>query len=131
MKFKEPRLLTICFIAFLGMIMLAVKAASEKDTAKMMITIVLSLMALTMILGRFNMVVKEDFMMVYVFRYIGILPVMIEYPDLVAVKQISKMKMKIQTKRQTFNVYVLNTNKFSDYLKLQTEKMELTIKYEV
>lgn len=129
MKFKEPRLLSICAAAFIGMVVLAINAASQHETAKLIITIVLSLMALTMLLGRFNILVKEDFMLVYAFRYIGILPVMIDYADVKEVKLVSKTKVKIKTAKQELSVYVLNAAKFVDCLKENTQKLELEVEY--
>ena len=129
MKFKEPRLLSICAVAFIGMVVLAINAASQHETAKLIITIVLSLMALTMMLGRFNILVKEDFMLVYAFRYIGILPVMIDYVDLKEVKLVSKTKVKIKTAKQDVSVYVLNASKFVHCLKENTQKLELEVEY--
>ncbi len=129
MKFKEPRLLSICAAAFIGMVVLAINAASQHETAKLIITIVLSLMALTMLLGRFNILVKEDFMLVYAFRYIGILPVMIDYADVKEVKLVSKTKVKIKTAKQELSVYVLNAAKFVDCLKSNTQKLELEVEY--
>ncbi|MFQ9921915.1 MAG: hypothetical protein ACLRVU_00300 [Beduini sp.] len=129
MKFKEPRLLSICAVAFIGMVVLAIQAASQHETAKLIMTIVLSLMALTMMLGRFNILVKEDFMLVYAFRYIGILPVMIDYADLKEVKLVSKTKVKIKTTKQDLTVYVLNASKFVSCLKENTQKLELGVEY--
>lgn len=129
MKFKEPRLLSICAVAFIGMVVLAINAASQHETAKLIITMVLSLMALTMMLGRFNILVKEDFMLVYVFRYIGILPVMVEYNDLKEVQLLSKRRVKIKTVKQDLSVYVLNAAKFVDCLKENTEKLDLEVEY--
>ncbi|WP_041139581.1 hypothetical protein [Beduini massiliensis] len=129
MKFKEPRLLSICAVAFIGMVILAIHAASQHETAKLIITVVLSLMALTMMLGRFNILVKEDFMLVYAFRYIGILPVMIDYIDLKEVELVSKTKVKMKTTKQDLSVYILNASKFVSCLKEHTKKLELEVEY--
>lgn len=129
MKFKEPRLLTICLIAFIGMVILAVKAAGAHETAKLIITLVLSLMALTMVMGRFNILVQDDFMLIYVFKYIGILPVMVDYKDVQEVKLLSKVKVQIKTDKHVYQTYIIHAEKFVRCLKEKTEQLELSIKY--
>lgn len=115
MKFKELRLLLICFIAFLGMIVISVQAILLKDTRRLILTILLSFMALTMVLGRFNMRLLDDCMLIYEFKIIGILPSMIDYKDVKEVKAVSRFKVRIMHRRKS-TIYVLNAQKFADTL---------------
>lgn len=129
MKFKEPRLLLICLIAFLGMLCLAIQSIMEHNMAQLMMTLLLSLIALSMALARFNIILQRDFMLIYVFKYIGIFPVMVDYQDLLEVKQCSKRKIKIKTNKHDYTFYTLNASKLVGYLKKQTMALELEIHY--
>ncbi len=129
MKFKEPRLLSICLMAFIGMLVVAFWAAMAQDKMRLIMTLVLSFVALSMVIGRFNLIIKEDYMVVYVFRIIGILPTLVEFQDLVSVKQVGQMKIRITTKKQSFNIYVLKAAVFIDYLKEKTDALNFEIDY--
>lgn len=127
MKFKEPRLLFICLMAFIGMIILAIESLKSGDTTRLIITLVMSLMAISMIVGRFNMMIKDDYIVVYVFRMIGILPVLVDFKDIVKIEKTSKYKLAITTKKEKLKVYILNPDMFIDTLKTEAKKLEIEI----
>lgn len=129
MRFKEPRLFSICIIAFVGMVILAMQSFILHDTKRLIITIILSFMALTLVLGRFNILLSDDFMVIYTFKYIGILPMMLEYKDIIEVYSTSKMKVKIKTNKKEYSIYVFNVSKFKEALQTNTNKLNLDITY--
>ena len=129
MKYKEPRLLSICLIAFFGMLVVAFGAIQAQDKTRLIMTLVLSFVALSMVIGRFNLIIKEDYMVVYVFRIIGILPTLVEFQDLVEVRQVGKMKMRLTTKKQSFNIYVLKASQFIEELQTKTTALNLEVNY--
>ncbi|MFR1450174.1 MAG: hypothetical protein ACLSXC_01790 [Beduini sp.] len=115
MKFKELRLVIICLIAFLGMVVLTFQAILLKDTSRIILTLVFSFLAITMVLSRFNMCLFNDYMLIYEYKIIGILPTIIEYKDVKAVKVVSKHKIEIKHLKTSY-VYVFNAKKFEQAL---------------
>lgn len=115
MKFKELRLVIICLIAFLGMVVLTFQAILLKDTSRIILTLVFSFLAITMVLSRFNMCLYNDYMLIYEYKIIGILPTIIEYKDVKAVKVVSKHKIEIKHLKTSY-VYVFNAKKFEQAL---------------
>lgn len=115
MKFKELRLVIICLIAFLGMVVLTFQAILLKDTSRIILTLVFSFLAITMVLSRFNMCLFNDYMLIYEYKIIGILPTIIEYKDVKAVKVLSKHKIEIKHLKTSY-VYVFNAKKFEQAL---------------
>lgn len=111
MKFKELRLLFICFIAFLGMVILCGYALILHDHKRLILTLVLSIIALDMGLRKFNIRLFDECMLIYEYKIIGLLPTIIEYENITEVQAITQYKVKINhTKIST--IYVINSRKF-------------------
>ncbi len=102
-------------IAFLGMVVLTFQAILLKDTSRIILTLVFSFLAITMVLSRFNMCLFNDYMLIYEYKIIGILPTIIEYKDVKAVKVVSKHKIEIKHLKTSY-VYVFNAKKFEQAL---------------
>lgn len=85
----------------------------------MIAMILFSLIALVLLLGRYKMVLFEDCMIIYEWKYLAMLPTMIEYQDIQSIEKKSKHHILIQHQRIT-HIYVFDSDLFiKTYLDLK------------
>ncbi|MFV0393786.1 MAG: hypothetical protein ACK5LC_05260, partial [Coprobacillaceae bacterium] len=93
MKYRELRML--CFMGLLFLIALAgsLYFFIDGNTSKGIIGLIISFIAIMTLLTKYRMRIDNDFVVVYVFRGIAILPILIDFKDITEVKLLSKHKM--------------------------------------
>jgi len=109
-KFKELRMTVVCFIIFTGMIILSIVAMINHQKLQMIIALICSLIALIMLLTRYNIVLFDDMIMIYEWKVIAMLPTLIDYKDIKKFEMKSNHHLLIEHKK-TSHIYVFNSEK--------------------
>lgn len=112
-KFKEmiSTCITLPFIGLgIGMCMRYIMIGATKQ---FIISLILVILMTLMMLFRFKIFLDQDYMVVYVWRYVGMVPMLIDYCDIKSVTQLSKHKIRIEH-RTTSTIYLFNADGFMD-----------------
>lgn len=118
-KFKEYRMFIVCLLLLFFFIGMGIYCFMIGEKIKMIAMILFSLIALVLLLGRYKMVLFEDCMIVYEWKYLAMLPTMIEYQDIQSIEKKSKHHILIQHQRIT-HIYVFDSDLFiKTYLDLK------------
>lgn len=73
--------------------------------------IIFTFMALTLCIGRYNLILFDDSMILYEWKILAMLPVLVNYSDIQSITQKSKHHAVVEHKKKT-HVYVLNAERF-------------------
>ena len=118
MRFKEFRGFLLSSGLFAIDISLLVISFVQLDKTKIILCIGLLLFIVVTYFTQYFIRIYDEYMMIYVFRGIGLLPQIIDFKNIEVVKQISKRKVSIYTKnKKVYHVYIFNSTKLMMYLK--------------
>ena len=112
-KFKELRMFILCLamvIIFLGFGLYAYQQASMAQALGLGI---LTFMAIVLLLFRYKIVLFDDMMMIYEWKVLAMLPVVIQYKDIQSIEKVSKCHVVIHHQKES-HVYVFDSQKFID-----------------
>lgn len=115
MKYKEFRMMIFTAIFFLAVSGACVYFALDNNRTKVIIGVILAFTILMIITTKYNMKIFNDSTLVYEFKGIGILPVLIEYKDIKNVDLVGKHKLKIKHRGRS-TIYILNATDFYEEL---------------
>lgn len=115
MKYKEFRMIIFSIIMFVLISGACVYFAIDHNKSKVIIGLILLFVLLSIITTKYNMKIFNDSMMIYEYKGIGILPVLVDYKDIKDVELISKHKIKIKH-RTSSTLYILNAQEFYNEL---------------
>lgn len=110
-KFKEYRMFIACFILFIIFIVYASLSFIQKNTMHTIGALLLSSIALLLLLTRYQNILFDDMMIIYEWKVIAMLPVVIEYKDIQSIKKHSKHHIVVHHKRKS-HIYVFNSDLF-------------------
>lgn len=111
MKYKELRMLYIIGILFFIASGGAIYFLVLQNIKKAVIALVLSFIALTTLIARYRMAIYEDYMVVYVYKGIGILPIVIDFENIKEMTLLSKHKIQIEHTMMT-KIYIVDAQAF-------------------
>lgn len=118
-KFKEYRMFIVCLLLLFFFTGMGIYCFMIGEKIKIIAMILFSLIALVLLLGRYKMVLFEDCMIIYEWKYLAMLPTMIEYQDIQSIEKKSKHHILIQHQRIT-HIYVFDSDLFiKTYLDLK------------
>lgn len=122
-KFKELRMFIFCVLLFLVFVTVALMCFIVKDTKKAIIAFVMSFVALSLLIGRYNIILFDQSVILYEWKIFAMLPINVEYKDIESIEMKSNHHAVVKHKKKT-HVYVLNALKFVESLekKIQKEK---------
>lgn len=115
MKYKEFRMLIFLSLFFFVITGACIYFAIQHNNTKVIVGIILSFTVLMLLIGKYNMKIFNDSMMIYEYKGIGILPALIDYKDIKDVELISKHKIKVKH-RSVSTLYILNAQEFYNEL---------------
>lgn len=110
-KFKEYRTFLFCFFLFVVLIALSIYVMIQKDFLRSMGLLLLSMMALVLMLTRYKIILFTDEMMIYEWKVLAMLPVMIRYQDIRSLEKKSKHHVIIEHQKKS-HVYVFHSDDF-------------------
>ena len=114
-KFKELRMFIFCVFLFLIFTTIALICFINKDMKKAIIMLVLSFVALSLLLGRYNIILFDQSVILYEWKIFAMLPINVEYNDIQSVEIKSNHHVVVKHKKKT-HVYVFNALKFVESL---------------
>ena len=120
-KFKELRMFIVCILLFLVCSSIALICFINKDIKKAIIMLVLSFVALTLLLGRYNIILFDTSVILYEWKIFAMLPINVEYKEIKSVEMKSSHHVVIKHNKKT-HVYVLNAMKFIENLEKKINK---------
>lgn len=110
-RFKELRMTIVCFIIFIGMIILSIVSMRNHQKLQMIIALLCSFIALMMLITRYKIVLFDDMMMIYEWKAIAMFPALIKYEDIKNVEIKSTYHLIVEHKKKS-HIYVFNSQKF-------------------
>lgn len=111
MKYKEFRMLIFLSLFFFVITGACIYFAIQHNNTKVIVGIILSFTVLMLLIGKYNMKIFNDSILIYELKIIGILPSLIEYQDIKEIELLSKHKIRI-THKNISNIYVLDAKSF-------------------
>ena len=115
MKYKEFRMLIFSIVFFFVIVGVCIYFALDHNRSKVIIGVILSFVVLMMLTTKYNMKIFNDYMLIYEFKGIGIMPALVDYKNIKDVTLISKHKVKIKH-RGTSTLYILDAEAFYEEL---------------
>ena len=83
--------------------------------------LVLSFVALTLLIGRYNIMLFDDSVILYEWKIFAMLPINVEYKYIKSIEMKSNNHVEIKHKKKS-HVYVFNALKFVESLEKQMKK---------
>ncbi len=83
--------------------------------------VVLSFVALTLLIGRYNIMIFDDSVILYEWKILAMLPINVEYKNIKSVEMKSNHHVVIRHKKKS-HVYVFNALKFVESLEKEMKK---------
>lgn len=77
----------------------------------MIAMLIFAFIALTLVIGRYNIILFDDSMILYEWKLAAMLPIVVDYHDIQNVEKKSKHHLVIEHKKKT-HVYVFNSDEF-------------------
>lgn len=114
-KFKELRMFVFCIVLFLIFSSIALICLINKDIRRALVMLVLSFVALSLLIGRYNIMFFDDSVMLYEWKVFAMLPINVEFKDIKEIIMKSNHHVVIKHKKKT-HVYVFNALKFIETL---------------
>lgn len=109
--FKEYRMFLFCMVLFVVFVVASVYYFMNKDMARAIAMLIFTLIALMLWLGRFNIILFDDSMILYEWKFAAMLPIAVEYQDVQSIDKKSKHRVEVIHKHKT-QVYVKNSDDF-------------------
>ncbi len=119
-KYREIRMLALTAIIFIAVNVVVVVALANRNMLQVALGLLLSFSSLLLLLTRYKMTIFNDSVMIYEFKGIGILPVLLDFEDIREVKVAGKHKLVIDHGRLS-TVHVVNAVAFGEELKLKMQ----------
>ncbi|MCI9049957.1 MAG: hypothetical protein HFF36_10030 [Coprobacillus sp.] len=110
-KFKEYRMFLLCIMMLCVFVGMAIYYFINKSMPRFIAMLIFSFIALTLVLGRFNIVLFDDSMILYEWKLAAMLPIIVDYKDIKNIEKRSKHCIIVEHKKKT-NIYVFNSEKF-------------------
>ncbi len=110
-KFKEYRMFLLCLFLFIVFLVCSVETFFEKNPVRFLAMIILLFVALFLLTTRFKIILFEDMMIIYEWKYVALLPTVINYKDIQSIQKKSKHCVEIIHHKKS-HVYVFNSQKF-------------------
>ena len=120
-KFKELRMFIFCVLLFLVFSTVSLLCFISKDTRKAIIMLVMSFVALSLLLGRYNIILFDQSVILYEWKIFAMLPINVEYKDIDTIEMKSNHHVVVKHKKKT-HVYVFNALKFVESLEKKIQK---------
>ena len=118
-KFKEYRMFWVCLILVVTFVAVSIYCLMAHHTPQAIGAGLLSLIALFLLILRYNMVLFDDMMMIYEWKVVAMLPTVIEYKDIQSMTVVNRHKVDIQHTHKS-SVYVFDSQEFvNTYDKIQ------------
>ncbi len=127
-KFKELRLTIFILFLFVGILFFSIQAIIKKDISLIIIT--LTLLFVCFIVLKMSMYILDDCIMIYEYKWIGILPTIVQYADVKNVNVISKHRVQIVHQKKSI-VYVFDSSKFVESLDKALDQYRIQKKREI
>lgn len=115
-KFKELRMTIIMMVFLVAAMTMALIRLMAGEMITAMILMGIALILSMMSAFSYTLIIDNDFVLIYEFKYGLILPTMIDYTDIQSIKQISRFKAEIIHQKKSV-VYLFNAEKFVHELK--------------
>lgn len=121
-------MLLLCLCMLIIFVSMGIYYLINKNMPRFIAMAIFSFIALTLILGRYNIILFDDSMILYEWKLAAMLPIVVDYQDIVNVEKKSKHHLIIEHKKRT-HVYVFDSEKFiqtfqdiqNEYLKKATK----------
>ena len=110
-KFKELRMFILCFVLFAIFFSMMIYYVITHSTTRAIAMAIFSFIALTLVLGRYHMVLFDDSMVLYELKLAAMLPVVVNYKDITNIEIKSKHHLIVHHQYPT-HVYVFNSEAF-------------------
>lgn len=110
-KFSELRMFCLCMIMCIVFIIAAIYFGMQSLKPQMIGALLLSMIALSLALLRYKIIVYEDMMIIYEWKVIAMLPTLIEYKDIHSIEKKSQHHIIINHQHKN-HVYVFNSDRF-------------------
>lgn len=120
-RFKELRMFIFCIVLFLVCTSIALICFLNKEMTRAIIMVVLSFVALTLLIGRYNIMIFDDSVILYEWKILAMLPINVEYKNIKSVEMKSNHHVVIRHKKKS-HVYVFNALKFVESLEKEMKK---------
>ena len=120
-RFKELRMFIFCVVLFIVFTVVALICFINKDVKRAIIMLVLSFVALTLLLGRYNIMLFDDSVILYEWKVFAMLPINVEYKYIKSIEMKSNHHVVVKHKKKS-HVYVFNALKFVESLEKQMKK---------
>ena len=120
-RFKELRMFIFCIILFIIFTTIALICFINNDMKRAVIMLVLSFVALTLLLGRYNIMLFDDSVILYEWKILAMLPINVEYKNIKSVEMKSNHHVVIKHRKKS-HVYVFNALKFVESLEKQMKR---------
>lgn len=112
-KFKEYRMFLLCLVMFVVFVGAGILNILNKNMPRFIAMAIFAFIDLTLILGRYNIILFDDSMILYEWKLAAMLPIVVDYQDIVSVEKKSKHHVIVEHKKKT-HVYVFDSEKFVD-----------------
>lgn len=120
-RFKELRMFVFCVVLFVVFTTIGFICFINKDMKRAIIMLVLSFVALTLLIGRYNIMLFDDSIILYEWKLLAMLPINVEYKHIKVIEMKSNHHVVIKHKKKS-HVYVFNALKFVESLEKEMKK---------
>lgn len=110
-KFKELRATIFCLILFLIFLLAGIYYLIMNMIPRMIAMMILGFIALLLLVGRFQLILFDDAMILYEWKFIAFVPIMVDYQDIQSIERKSKYHCIVHHQHKT-QVYVFNSDQF-------------------
>lgn len=110
-KFKEYRMFLLCLAMFVVFVGAGISNLLNKNMPRFIAMAIFAFIDLTLILGRYNIILFDDSMILYEWKLAAMLPIVVDYNDVKNVEKKSKHHLIVEHKKKT-HVYVFDSDKF-------------------
>ncbi|MDD3026958.1 MAG: hypothetical protein PHI41_02790 [Erysipelotrichaceae bacterium] len=116
-KYREIRMLLVTSLIFIMVNGLVVYALVNKNKMQIALGLIMSFSSLLLLATRYKMAVFNDSVMVYEFKGVAILPVLIEFDKIERLELVGKHRLNI-VHGTTTKVYIVDATRFIDEIEL-------------
>ena len=115
-RFKEYRMFIVLGIVTLIFLVSILYNVIVGRYIRIIAFLILMVMSLGLMLGRYNIMLYDDYMVIYEWKLAAMLPTLIDYQDIRSIKKKSKHHIVIKHKKKS-HIYVFDSDKFLKYYK--------------
>lgn len=110
-RFKEYRMFLFCLVLLMIFVGVGVYNFILKQPMRVLGMFILVLVTLFLLMSRFKLILFDDMMMIYEWKYIALMPSVVQYKDIQSMEKISKHHLIIHHLKDS-HVYVFNSDLF-------------------